>query len=59
MSTRISTSLAAVVVAAALLAPSAGAPPMKITVPSGYRVSTFASGLDNPTAMAWGPDGRL
>jgi glucose/arabinose dehydrogenase len=59
VSTRISTSLAAVVVAAAVLAPSAGAPPVKIVVPSGYGVSTFASGLDDPTAMAWGPDGRL
>ena len=59
MSTRISTSLAAVVVAAVLLAPSAGAPPVKISVPPGYGVSTFAAGLDNPTAMAWGPDGRL
>ncbi len=56
---RISTSLVAVVVATVLLAPSAGAPPVKIAVPSGYGVSTFASGLRNPTAMAWGPDGRL
>jgi glucose/arabinose dehydrogenase len=32
---------------------------VKIVVPSGYGVSTFASGLHNPTAMAWGPDGRL
>ncbi len=56
---RISTSLAAVVVASVLLAPSAGAPSGKIVVPSGFGVSTFASGLDNPTAMAWGLDGRL
>ena len=55
---RICTSLV-VVVAAALLAPAAGAPPVKIAVPPGYRVTTFAAGLDNPTAMAWGPDGRL
>jgi glucose/arabinose dehydrogenase len=59
VSTRISTSLAGAVVAAVLLVPAAGAPPVKIVVPSGYRVSTFASGLDNPTAMGWGPDGRL
>ena len=59
MSTRISTSVAGVVVAAALLAPAAGAPPVRISVPPGYGVTTFASGLDDPTAMAWGPDGRL
>jgi glucose/arabinose dehydrogenase len=56
---RISISAAAVVVAALLLAPAAGAPSMKIVVPAGYRVTTFAAGLDHPTAMAWGPDGRL
>lgn len=56
---RISISLAAVGVAAALFAPTAGAPPAKIVVPAGYRVTTFAAGLANPTAMAWGPDGRL
>jgi len=32
---------------------------VKIVVPSGYRVSTFAAGLEHPTAMAFGPDGRL
>ena len=56
---RTSTSLAAIVGAAVLLAPAAGAPPVRISVPPGYGVKTFASGLDNPTAMAWGPDGRL
>jgi len=56
---RISTSLAAIAVGALLLAPSAGAPPVKISVPPGYRVTTFAAGLQDPTAMAWGPDGRL
>lgn len=30
-----------------------------VTVPSGYAVSTFASGLNQPTAMAFAPDGRL
>ena len=39
--------------------PAAGAPPTKIVVPPGFGVSTFASGLVHPTAMAWGPDGRL
>jgi glucose/arabinose dehydrogenase len=28
-------------------------------VPPGFRVETFAAGLEHPTAMAWGPDGRL
>jgi glucose/arabinose dehydrogenase len=55
---RITTSLVAVVAALALAAP-AGAPPTKIVVPAGYRVSTYATGLEHPTAMAWGPDGRL
>jgi glucose/arabinose dehydrogenase len=55
---RISTSLGALV-AAAVLAPSAGAPTVKIVVPPGFKVSTFAAGLEDPTAMAWGPDGRL
>ena len=54
---RISISLAALV--AVLLVPAAGAPPVKITVPAGYKVSTFATGLHHPTAMAWGPEGRL
>ena len=29
------------------------------TLPSGFAESTFASGLSNPTAMAFAPDGRL
>lgn len=29
------------------------------TLPSGFTESTFASGLSNPTAMAFAPDGRL
>jgi len=32
---------------------------VRISVPPGYGVTTFASGLDDPTAMAWGLDGRL
>ena len=55
---RISLSLAAIL-AGAVLAPSAGAPAVQIVVPPGFAVSTFASGLEHPTAMAWGPDGRL
>ena len=54
---RISTSLAAL--AALVLVPSAGAPPVKVVVPAGFKVSTFATGLEHPTAMAWGPDRRL
>jgi glucose/arabinose dehydrogenase len=41
------------------LAAPAGAPPVQIVVPAGYKVSTFAAGLEHPTAMAFGPDGRL
>ena len=29
------------------------------TVPSGFTDETFISGLSNPTAMAFAPDGRL
>jgi glucose/arabinose dehydrogenase len=39
------------VLAAALIA--------AIHVPPGYRVTTFASGLEHPTALSFGPDGRL
>ena len=28
-------------------------------VPHGYRAQVFARGLTHPTALAWGPDGRL
>jgi glucose/arabinose dehydrogenase len=54
---RIITSLVALT--ALVLVPSAGAPVAKIVVPAGLSVSTFASGLTHPTAMAWGPDDRL
>jgi glucose/arabinose dehydrogenase len=30
-----------------------------IDVPAGYRAELFATGLKRPTALAWGPDGRL
>jgi glucose/arabinose dehydrogenase len=39
--------------------PAAGAPVTNVVVPAGFTVSTFASGLEHPTAMAWGPDDRL
>jgi glucose/arabinose dehydrogenase len=28
-------------------------------LPPGFRIETYASGLESPTAMAWGPDKRL
>lgn len=30
-----------------------------ISVPAGFRVDLYAEGLDNPTSLAFGPDGRL
>ncbi len=30
-----------------------------IRVPPGFRAEVYARGLEHPTAMAWGPDGRL
>ena len=54
---RTTTSLAALI--ALVLVPAAGAPSPRIAVPPGFRVSTFAAGLEHPTAMAWGPDNRL
>jgi glucose/arabinose dehydrogenase len=38
---------------------AAGGAAAKIRVPSGYRATVFATGLKHPTAMAFGPDGRL
>jgi glucose/arabinose dehydrogenase len=58
MALRISASLVALLAAAAI-APDARAPTVKIVVPPGFRVTTFAAGLRHPTAMAWGPDARL
>lgn len=52
-----------VLLSAILLAvvPAASPAPTRtrIHVPHGYRVETFASGLEHPTALAWGPGGRL
>ena len=47
------------VLVAAVVVPAAGAPTVKIVVPPAFKVSTFAAGLQHPTAMAWGPDNRL
>ncbi len=41
----------------ALLAP--GGPVLATTLPSGFSETVVASGLSNPTAMAFAPDGRL
>ena len=49
---------AALVAGAALALPAAGVP-LGIQVPAGFRVEPFASGLSQPTAMAYGPDDRI
>ncbi|MEZ5102243.1 MAG: PQQ-dependent sugar dehydrogenase [Thermoleophilia bacterium] len=41
---------------AAVVAPLA---PAAAHVPDGFATSVFARAIDRPTAMAWGPDGRL
>jgi glucose/arabinose dehydrogenase len=43
----------------ATLAVPAGGGILRIRVPAGFRVETFARGLSKPTAMAYGPDGRI
>jgi glucose/arabinose dehydrogenase len=53
------TSLIAVLAATVVIAPAARAPTVRIVVPPRFQVSTFAAGLEHPTAMAWGPDNRL
>jgi len=50
--------IAAIVVGATLAVPAASAP-LGIRVPAGFRVETFARGLSQPTAMAYGPDDRI
>jgi glucose/arabinose dehydrogenase len=44
---------------AAGLASSAGSTSQGISVPRGFHVQTFARGLSQPTAMAYGPDNRI
>ena len=46
------------VVLATFAVPAAGGT-LGIRVPAGFRVETFARGLSQPTAMAYGPDGRI
>jgi glucose/arabinose dehydrogenase len=48
-----------VAAASAVLAVSARGTGQGIAVPSGFRAATFASGLSQPTAMAYGPDNRI
>ena len=47
----------------AFAGPSGGAgllrPAPELRVPSGYTAQRYATGLSRPTAMAFGPDGRL
>src|SRR5262245_55113982 len=45
--------------ALAALAVPAAAGVKGISVPAGFRVQTFGRGLPHPTAMAYGPDGRI
>jgi glucose/arabinose dehydrogenase len=49
--------LAVLAVALGLTGGGSAAP--AISVPAGFRVDVFASGLTRPTALAFGPDGRL
>jgi glucose/arabinose dehydrogenase len=51
--------LVAAALGAAVLAVPAAAVGPRIQVPSGFRVETFARGLSQPTAMAYGPDNRV
>jgi glucose/arabinose dehydrogenase len=46
-------------VAFAVLAVGAAGGTRGISVPAGFRIETFARGLSHPTAMAYGPDGRI
>ena len=56
---RVRLSAAAAVAAAAVVAMPAGGTTQGIRVPAGFRVETFARGLSQPTAMAYGPDNRI
>jgi glucose/arabinose dehydrogenase len=49
----------ALAAAALALALTARGTAQRIVVPSGFRVETFARGLNQPTAMAYGPDNRI
>jgi glucose/arabinose dehydrogenase len=51
--------LVGVLVGVAVVAVPAAAGVKGISVPPGFRVETFARGLAHPTALAYGPDGRI
>jgi glucose/arabinose dehydrogenase len=51
--------IALAAVAAATVAVPAASAPTGIRVPAGFRVETFARGLSQPTAMVYGPEGRI
>lgn len=51
--------LVAASVAAGVLAVPAAGVTQGIRVPAGFRVETFARGLSQPTALAYGPDNRI
>lgn len=53
----VAAALAALAVVATAL--PAGGARQGISVPAGYRVQTFARGLSQPTALAYGPDNRI
>ncbi len=55
----LSRTLAFGVAIAATLCLNGAAAVTGIQVPPGFRVETFARGLTQPTAMAYGPDGRI
>ena len=63
MSRQLPRALGALVGAGAVLAGAVpagdSAPQARIRVPSNFRADVFAGGLSHPTALAWGPDGRL
>jgi glucose/arabinose dehydrogenase len=52
-------SLLAVLSAALAVAAGGAVAQTPITVPAGFGVEVYASGLTRPTALAFGPDGRL
>jgi glucose/arabinose dehydrogenase len=51
--------LAGITLLAAVLTVPARGTSQRISVPAGYRAERFAHGLSQPTAMAYGPDGRI
>ena len=54
-----SAAAALLIAVAAQGASGSGAQGTALVVPAGYRAEVYASGLRRPTAMSFGPDGRL